>query len=100
MTLDRWVIRRAAEAPDAPAIRFEGATWSYSDFAARIDAAADWLAAEGIGPGDRVAWYGLNRPEVFALLFACARIRAILCPLNWRLAAAEVAAVAGASPRG
>ena len=93
MTLDRWVIRRAAEAPDAPAIRFEGATWSYSDFAARIDAATDWLTAEGVGAGDRVAWYGLNRPEVFTLLFACARIRAILCPLNWRLAAAEVAAI-------
>jgi fatty-acyl-CoA synthase len=43
----------------------------------------------GIGPGDRVAYLGLNSPENLDLVFACARLGAMLLPLNWRLAAPE-----------
>ena len=39
--------------------------------------------------GDRVAWLGYNCPEMLVLLFALARLGAILVPLNWRLTAAE-----------
>ena len=47
-----------------------------------------------------VAFLGFNHPEILALLFACARLRAILLPLNWRLTAAEHARViADAKPR-
>ena len=40
----------------------------------------------GIRPGDRVAYLGYNSPVVLELLFACARLGAVLVPLNWRLA--------------
>ncbi|MEL7466307.1 MAG: AMP-binding protein [Pseudomonadota bacterium] len=93
MTIDRWISGRATTKPDHPAIVFQGETWSYADFEDRIGETAAALAASGVGSGDRVAWYGLNRPEVFSLMFAAARIGAILCPLNWRLAAAEIAAI-------
>ena len=43
--------------------------------------------------GDRVAWLGYNRPEMLVLLFALARLGAILVPLNWRLTAAEHRAI-------
>ncbi|HKM88624.1 MAG TPA: AMP-binding protein, partial [Xanthobacteraceae bacterium] len=57
-------------------------------------------AAFDIGKGDVVAFLGFNHPEMLALLFACARLRAILLPLNWRLTAAEQARVlADAKPR-
>jgi len=36
-----------------------------------------------------VAYLGLNSPELVTLLFACARVGAVLLPLNWRLAAPE-----------
>ena len=39
--------------------------------------------------GDRVAWLGYNCPEMLVLMFALARLGAILVPLNWRLTAAE-----------
>ena len=55
-----------------------------------IDRMVNELRERGVGHGDRVAWYGLNHPEVFILLFACARIGAIFVPLNWRLAADEI----------
>ena len=58
------------------------------------------LHAAGVRYGDRVAWLGLNDPAMLVLLFALARIGAILVPLNYRLAAAEQRAIlshAGAS---
>src|SRR5260370_350904 len=39
--------------------------------------------------GDRVAILSLNRPDYLVLLYACARLGAMLVPLNWRLAVAE-----------
>ncbi|MBT6429066.1 MAG: AMP-binding protein, partial [Rhodospirillaceae bacterium] len=43
----------------------------------------------GVGRGDRVAHLGYNSPELLELLFACARLGAMLVPLNWRLAPPE-----------
>lgn len=95
MRIDLWPARAAARAPDAPALIFKGDTLTYAEFAASIDARAAALSAAGIGPGDRIAWIGLNHPEVFTLLFACARIGAIFVPLNWRLAPAEIDRIVG-----
>jgi fatty-acyl-CoA synthase len=82
--------RNAAFAPDKPAIRFEGTTLSYAAFNARIAQAARTLKSElGVSRGDRVAILSLNRPDYLVLLYACARLGAMLVPLNWRLAVAE-----------
>ncbi len=93
MTIDRWIDNSAARTPEKPALVFEGGGMTYAEMALRIDARASGLAASGIGHGDRVAWYGLNHPEVLVLLFACARLGAILVPINWRLAQTEVAEI-------
>ncbi len=93
MTIDRWIDSTAARTPGKPALAFEGGGMTYAELASRIDARARGLAANGIDRGDRVAWYGLNHPEIFVLLFACARLGAILVPINWRLAQAEVAEI-------
>ncbi|QUS38890.1 long-chain-fatty-acid--CoA ligase [Tardiphaga alba] len=90
MDLSSLIARNAAFTPDKPAIHFEGATLTYAAFHARIEAAAKALKAEcGVGRGDRVAILSLNRPDYLVLLYACARLGAILVPLNWRLAVAE-----------
>jgi fatty-acyl-CoA synthase len=50
--------------------------------------------------GDVVGFLGLNSPLMLALLFSCARLNAILTPLNWRLAAPEHARIlADSAPR-
>ncbi len=90
MDLSRLIERNAAFVPDKTAMRFEGETWSYAAFADRIEHAARALKSElGVGKGDRVAILSLNRPDYLVLLYACARLGAILVPLNWRLAVAE-----------
>jgi fatty-acyl-CoA synthase len=82
--------RNAAFAPDKPAIHFGGATLTYAALAGRITAAARALKSQlGIGRGDRVAILSLNHPDYLVLLYACARLGAMLVPLNWRLAVPE-----------
>jgi fatty-acyl-CoA synthase len=90
----------AAHHPEKPAIRFGAEVIAYGALAERVRRAAARLASLGVGPGDRVAILSLNRPEYLVALFACARLGAMLLPLNWRLAPAELAWIAGdAQPR-
>ena len=90
MDLCSLIERNAAFTPDKPAIRFEGGTLSYAALSARIAQTASALRSEfGVGRGDRVAILSLNRPDYLVLLYACARLGAILVPMNWRLAVAE-----------
>jgi fatty-acyl-CoA synthase len=90
MNLSDLIERNAAFAPEKPALRFEGETLSYAAFYDRIGKAARALEAEfDVTKGDRVAILSLNRPDYLVLLYACARLGAMLVPLNWRLAVAE-----------
>src|ERR1700722_18104511 len=90
MNLSDLIERNAAFTPGKPAIIFDGEALSYRAFHRRIEAAARVLKTEfGVNRGDRVAILGLNRPDYLVLLYACARLGAMLVPLNWRLAVAE-----------
>src|SRR5258705_569545 len=90
MNLSDLIDRNAAFARDKPAIRFAGATLTYAAFAKRIGAAVRALKSQlGIARGDRVAILSLNHPDYLVLLYACARLGAMLVPLNWRLAVPE-----------
>ena len=91
MDLSHWIERNAAFHGAKAAIVFEGEEISYAAFHRRITRLAAALQQGlGIGPGDRLAHLGANSPESLDLLFACARLGAILVPLNWRLAAPEL----------
>jgi fatty-acyl-CoA synthase len=88
--LSDLIARNAAFLPHKPALIFEGEVLSYRAFYDRIETAAKALKAEfGVSRGDRVAILSLNRPDYLVLLYACARLGAMLVPLNWRLAVAE-----------
>ena len=88
--ISNWITQHAAFSPNKTALRFEGHVITYADFSADIEATAQMLKHKlKLEFGDRVAILSDNRPEYLSLLFACARIGAILVPLNWRLAAPE-----------
>jgi fatty-acyl-CoA synthase len=89
MNLSDWIERHAGFAPQHEALRFDGESIGYRALAGRVARAAGALKALGVEPGAPVAWLGQNHPRVIELLFACARIGAILVPLNWRLATPE-----------
>jgi fatty-acyl-CoA synthase len=64
-------------------------TWQQFDD--RVSRLAAVLGAEfGIGYRDRVAVLAHNTTKFFEVQFACARLGAIMVPLNWRLAASEL----------
>src|SRR5262245_41616266 len=90
MDLSDLIDRNAAFTPDKAAIRFQGRALRYADFAARIAMAARALKSRlGVGRGDRVAILAANHGDYRVLLYACARLGAMLVPLNWRLAVPE-----------
>ena len=94
MSLYARLAAQVAARPDAPALVFEGRTWTYTQFDAEIESVRDRLAALRLGRGQAVGWLGWNSVALLAMLFACARSRLCFVPLNARLAVRERAAIA------
>ncbi len=69
--------------------------WSYAALNAAVDRLAAWIAGE-LGPesGFRIATLSRNCAEMVILHHAAARAGAIFVPFNWRLAPAEIEALA------
>ena len=88
------IAAQAARQPDALALQAGERALSYRDFAQLVDITAHQFQAEGLVAGSVIGWLGHNSPELLAALLACARLGAIFVPLNWRLAAPELAAIA------
>ncbi|SEE95816.1 fatty-acyl-CoA synthase [Rhizobiales bacterium GAS191] len=96
LTLADFVARNAGFAPHKVALRCDGAALTYAGFSARIESLARALSRRfQLGRGDRIAHLGLNSPELLVLLYACARLGAMLVPMNWRLAVPELAFMIG-----
>ncbi len=83
-------VRNAAAFANQPAFEFAGSTLSHRELLDKAERYAGGLAARGVGPGDRVAVLSDGREEMILFLAACARIGAILAPVNWRLSVDEV----------
>ena len=89
-TLAALLAHRATAGGHRPAIVFEGESLSYAGLQAQVLLLARRLRdTHGVARGDRVAWLGTNHPMQLVLLFALARLGAMLLPLNFRLAPAE-----------
>ncbi|HMQ19359.1 MAG TPA: AMP-binding protein, partial [Sphingopyxis sp.] len=92
-----WLLRTRAETtPDDPFLVWESfagedRAWNCAAFAAAVEDCAANLAAQDIGPGDRVMIHLDNCPEFLFLWFACARIGAIAVTTNTRCPADEIA---------
>ncbi len=88
-----WVAHNAALYPDKLAMvdLDSDRQLSYAAFSDRARALAGYLAQCGLGRGDRLAILCQNSTDIFEAQFACLQSGVILVPLNWRLAAAELA---------
>jgi carnitine-CoA ligase len=81
-TLHGALLSRAGRDPARPFMLFRERTWSWGGFAQTVDAAARVLAARGIRKGDRMAVMARNCDGHVLLLFALARLGAIMVPVN------------------
>ncbi len=94
--------QRAAIAPDRVAMEdlTTGATVTYAQFNDRAARVATLMQEDGVAPGDRVAVLCRNRIAFFEVLFACAKLGAIMVPFSWRAPAAELdGLVADSAPK-
>jgi fatty-acyl-CoA synthase len=64
---------------------------TYSHLEIRTNRLANGLQAMGVRHGDRCAILAYNCLEYIEVIFAAAKLGAILVPLNWRLSVAELA---------
>lgn len=90
------LLRRAVEkfgAQDCMIFPHQNIRYSYSEFAAKVDALAAGFLALGLIPGDRVGIWSPNRIEWVLTQFATARIGLILVNINpaYRLSEVEYA---------
>jgi len=88
-----YILSRGAEIhPDRVAIDdlLNGRLLSYSELDIRITRLARALIRSGVGKGDMVATMFWNEHAIVETVFACARIGAIVAPLNTRLLASDV----------
>jgi fatty-acyl-CoA synthase len=93
MDLSSWLDRHADVTPDRAALHCDGNDHSWAQLRRRMRQLAGLLAELGVARGDRVAHLGYNTPLFLVLLFACARLGAMLVPMSWRLAVPEQAAI-------
>ena len=75
------------------ALAFQGRRWTFAALDARVDTVARGLLALGIGPGDKIALWMVNRPEWIDAMFAVMKIGAVLVPVNTRFRTEDMAYV-------
>ena len=74
----------SAKYPHNVALVFEGRTYTYADLCVLTQSLAVSLQAQGINPGNRVAFLLPNCLEIVLCYYACFKIGAIAVPLNIR----------------
>jgi fatty-acyl-CoA synthase len=90
MNLSHLVAHHADRRAGEPAFGYRGETVTYGELHARTERMAGVLAAAGVGRGDVFAVLLHNSLGFIDLMCAGAHLGAVLLPLNWRLAGAEL----------
>ncbi len=90
-TLAGTLAFHAARIPGHPAVVTADSSVSYRELDAVSNRLARALTDAGAGAGTRIAVIGHESAHYYELLFAVAKIGAVLVPVNWRLSAPEVA---------
>ena len=70
MNLAVWLDRQARATPERPALFWgKDAVATYGQFARSCGRIADWLRANAVLPGDRVAVFMKNQPDYLRLIY-------------------------------
>jgi len=91
MNLGLSLLYAAERTPDADAVVDGADRLDYQDLQRVAARVAAGLASLGVGGGDRVALVLKNRREAVELYWACQWLGAVVVPLSWRVAPADVA---------
>ena len=91
--MDIWMtLKKALDLyPDRVAVVDGDRSFTYAEIGDRVGGLARWFQAQAILPADRISILEVNSHAFLETYFAAAGIGAILNPLNYRLAAREIA---------
>jgi fatty-acyl-CoA synthase len=89
-TLGMLPAQMAATKPDAIALEFGRHSWTFAELSLDVDRVAKALLHLGIQPGERCIVWLNNCPQWIQLMFALAKIGAVLVPINTRLRTADL----------
>lgn len=89
-TLGELMDRAARQFGDREALFFKGKRWSFSQLKEQTDQAAKGLIRLGVKQGDKVTLWLTNRPEWIHIMFAVAKIGAVLVPINTRFRTSDL----------
>ncbi|WP_078428043.1 class I adenylate-forming enzyme family protein [Alkalihalobacterium alkalinitrilicum] len=90
MNLGLLLQRQAQKYASKLAIQFEGTSFTYAQFNARVNQFVHGLRSIGVVKGDRVAVLLHNCNQYIEAFWAAAKLGAIIVPVNWRLNPKEV----------
>ena len=88
------VTYHAHRTPGKLAMTYGEQRYDYAALEVETARVANALLAEGVKSQDRVVFFGKNSADFFLAMFGAARSGVCFIPLNWRLAAPELAQVA------
>jgi fatty-acyl-CoA synthase len=92
-TVPETLARTTRKYPEREAIVYprKDVRWTYEEFDERVTRFANALRASGVEKGDRVSLILYNSAEFAVAVFGLLRAGAVFNPINYRLAAGEVA---------
>lgn len=93
MHIGDWIRKWSYITPRKTAIIQEGKRFSYQELNNQCNRICSFLLSKGISKADRVAILAYNSNEFIEIYFATSKIGAIFVPLNWRMAANEIAEI-------
>lgn len=80
----------AVASPSHIALQYQSRRTTYAQWDLISNRVAHALESAGVTAGARVGYLGKNSDVFFHVLFGCAKIGAVLVPINWRLALPEI----------
>jgi long-chain acyl-CoA synthetase len=93
LSLGEVFAARARDLGASTALIADGVDVSFAELDDRAGRLAGALLAASVGTGSRVGYLGRNSSEYVVSLAACGKLGAVMVPLNWRLAHAELVAI-------
>jgi long-chain acyl-CoA synthetase len=75
---------------DRPALIGQNRTWTWAELDVTVDRLASRLQRIGVQPGETVGFLLTKRPEVITGFLACARLGAVMAPINFKLSSDHV----------
>ena len=90
ITIGQMLRRSARQFPEQPALEYCDQVWCYQGFDAQVDVVARKLLTLGVQKGDHVGIWCEAEPNAIFLLYALARIGAVVVMLNTSLQKQEL----------